>query len=199
MYIRITVKKALLRKQNNFKRLQWDKAHPDWTKEQWKKVIWIDKSKFEIFWSNRRAYVRQRFGERAATYSITPTIKHEGGSVMVFRAFANCKVSNLHHMKGKFNQNRYHSKLQHQTIPFGRQLMGRRFVLMQYNDPKYTSKLCQRYMKSKEEQHILLLMAWLAQSEELNPIELVWNELDQKVIAKQPTRAAYLWWFLQER
>ena len=78
LYSRIAVKKPLLRKQNNVKMFQWAKAHKDWT------ILWTDESKFEIFGSNRRVYVRQRFGERAATLYITSTIKHVGGSVIVF-------------------------------------------------------------------------------------------------------------------
>ena len=51
----------------------------------------------------------------------------------------------------------------------------------------------------RAEQYILQLMFWLAQSADLNTIELVWDELDQKVRAKQPTSAAYLWLLLQEK
>ena len=36
------------------------------------------------------------------------------------------------------------------------------------------------------------------QSADLKPIELVWDELEQKVKAKQPTSAADLWQILQE-
>ena len=53
-------------------------------------------------------------------------------------------------------------------------------------------------LKSKEEQHILQLMSWQAQSVDLNPIELVWDELDRKVKAKQPASVAHLWKLLQE-
>ena len=67
------------------------------------------------------------------------------------------------------------------------------FVLMKDNDQKHTSKLCQRYIRSKEEQHFLQLMSWVAQSAGLNPTELVWDEFDQKVRAKQPTNEAHLW------
>ena len=52
---------------------------------------------------------------------------------------------------------------------------------MQDNDPKHTSKLCQRYIKSKEEQHVLQLMSWPVQLADLTPIELLWNKLDWKV------------------
>ena len=41
-------------------------------------------------------------------------------------------------------------------------------------------------------------MFWLAQFEDLNPIEPVWDELDQKIRVKQPTNAAHLWQILLE-
>ena len=97
---------------------------------------------------------------------------------MVWGYFANCKVRDLLQVKGKLNQTRYHSKLQYHVIPLRTWVVGQGFVFMQNNYPKHRSKLCQRYIESKEEQHVLQLMSWLAQSADLNPIELVWNELD---------------------
>ena len=153
IYGRIAVKKPLLQKQNNVKKLA--KTHKDWTIEQQNKVFWTDELKFEIFGSNMKLYVQQRVGESAATPCITPIIKHGGGSVIVWEAFANCKVGDLHQAKGKLNQTGYHSILQHHAILSGMRLVGQGFERMQDNDPKHTSKLCQRYIKSKEGQHVL--------------------------------------------
>ena len=74
--------------------------------------------------------------------------------VVVGGAFAKCKVWDLHQVKGKLNQTGYHSILQHHTIPSGIQLVAQGFLLMQDNDRKNTSKLCQRYFKIKEEHYI---------------------------------------------
>ena len=82
LYGRIDVKKSLLGKQNNVKRLNLAKEYKDWTNEQWNKVFWTDKSKFEIFRWNRKVYVQWRVGERAATLGITPTVKHGVDSIM---------------------------------------------------------------------------------------------------------------------
>ena len=41
-------------------------------------------------------------------------------------------------------------------------------------------------------------MEWPAQSPDLNPIELVWDELDRRVKAKQPTSVTHLWELLQQ-
>ena len=112
----------------------------------------------------------------------------EEGLVIVWEAFVNCKIRDLHQMKDKLNQISYHSILQYHAIPSEMQLVGQGFVLMQDNDPKCISKLCQRYIKSKEEQHVLP-----AYSADLNSIELMWDELGQKIRAKQPISVAHLW------
>ena len=118
-------------------------SHKDWTIEQSNKVFWTNESKFEIFVSNRRVYVQWRVGKRPATSCIIPTVKQEGGSNMAWEAFGDCQIGDLHQVKGKLNQTSYHSLLQHHATPSETQLMSQRFVLIQYNSPKYTSKLCQ--------------------------------------------------------
>ena len=135
---------------------------------------------------------------RAASSSIKPTVKHGGGSVMVLGAFLNCKVGSLHKVRSKLNQKGYQSIFQYHAIPFGTRHVRQGFVLMQDNDPKPYSKLWQKNIKKKAEQHVFQLMCWPVESAKLNPIKLVWNKLDQKVRAKQRTIEAHLWQFMQE-
>ena len=89
--------------------------------------------------------MRRRVGERVATP------KHEGGSVMELETFVSRKVGDLHQLKGKLYHTGHHSILQHHAISSEMRLVSQGFVLMQDNDPKHTSKLCQRYIRSKEE------------------------------------------------
>ena len=125
------------------------KVHEDWTIEQWNKVVWIDKSKFEIFGSNRRVYVQWQVDEGTGTPCITPIVKHGGGSVIVWGAFANSKVGDLHQAKGKLNQTGYLSIPWHHAILFGTWLVGQGFVFMQDNDPKHTSKFGRSKLKAE--------------------------------------------------
>ena len=126
-----------------------NRVHKVCTIELCNKLVWTDDSKLEIFGSNRRVDIQQRISERAAIPYITPTVKHGGIPVMVWEAFAICKVGDLHHVKNKLNQTSYHSILQHYVITSGMRLVDQEFVFMQDNDPKHTNKLCQRYIKSK--------------------------------------------------
>ena len=41
-------------------------------------------------------------------------------------------------------------------------------------------------------------MEWPSQSPGLNPIEVVWDELDRRMKAKQPTSETHLWELLQQ-
>ena len=92
--------------------------HRQWTTENWK-VLWTDESKFEIFGSSRRVFVRRRVGERMAPQRMTPTVKHGGGSVMISGSFVGFRVGDLHRVTGTLNQKGYHSILQHHAIPSG--------------------------------------------------------------------------------
>ena len=41
-------------------------------------------------------------------------------------------------------------------------------------------------------------MTWPPQSSDLNPIEMVWDELDRRVKEKQQTSAQHMWELLQD-
>ena len=82
---------------------------------------------WQIFESHRRLYARQRVGERVKIQFILPTLTHRGGSVIVWEAFANYKVENLHQVKGKLNRTGYRSILQHHVIPCETRLVVQRF------------------------------------------------------------------------
>ena len=84
------------------------------------------------------------------------------------------------------------------AIPSGINLIGRGFIFQQDNDPKHTSKLCTSYLGRKKVAGDLNIMEWPPQSPDLNPIELLWEELDRRVRDLKPTSLSGLWDCLNE-
>ena len=58
-------------------------------------MLWIDESKFELFGTNQRVYVRRRTGERLIDNCISPTVKHGGGNIMVWGSISGGGVGDL--------------------------------------------------------------------------------------------------------
>ena len=108
------------------------------------------------------------------------------------------KVGDLCKVKGILNKEGYHSILQCHAIPCGQRLIGANFLLQQDNDPKHTSKLFNNYLGKKESAGILSVMKWPAQSPDLNPIELFWEQLVRIVCKKCPSSQSNLWEVLKE-
>ena len=100
-------------------------------------------------------------------------------------------------VKGILNKEGYHSILQRHAIPCGQRLIGANFLLQQESDPKHT-KLCNNYLGKKQSAGILSVMEWPGQSPELNPIELLWEQLDRMVRMKCLLSQSKLWEVLQE-
>lgn len=190
----VAVKKPKLTIRHKKNRLEWAKEHKNWTINQWKKVLWSDESKFQIFGSNRRVFVRRSKGERASEACTVPTIKHGGGNVMVWGCFGNNKPGSLVRITEKLNKERYLKILKDFAIPGGLNLIGPGFVFQQDNDPKHSSKLCQNFLRKKKD---VKIMQWPSQSPDLSPIELVWDELDRRVKNQSPTSSEHLWQLLQ--
>ena len=195
---RVAVSKPLLRSKNKRKRLLWAKRYKNYSIEDWKTVLFVDESKFEIYGNNRRIYVRRRPGERLSSQYIKPTVKHGGGNIQVWGCFGFNGVGDLYRIKGNLDKKQYHSILQRRAIPSGKKLCGRGFTLLQDNDPKHSSNLCKKYLKKKERQGELQLMEFPPQSPDVNPIENLWDHLKREKMRHTVTSKDMLWAVLSQ-
>jgi hypothetical protein len=125
---RVAKKKPYLRLAKKKKRLRWSKKHRHWTEEDWKKVLWTDESKFEVFGSQRRTFMRRRKNEKMLEECLTPSVKHGGGTVVAWVCFGGVKVGDLCMVKGILKKEGYHSILQRHAIPCGQRLIGTNFL-----------------------------------------------------------------------
>ncbi|GFX90576.1 transposable element Tc1 transposase [Trichonephila clavipes] len=84
----VAKKKHFINLQNQKKRLEFTKTHQLKTDNFWKKVIFSDESKFNFFGSDGRRTVWRKPNTVLDPKNLRPTVKHGGGSVMVWGCMA---------------------------------------------------------------------------------------------------------------
>ena len=178
---RIAARKPLVTKHAS-RRLKWAKERKQWGIPQWSKVLWSDESKFELFGSKRRVYVRRRKGERYHPKCVVPTVKHGGGSIMVWGCMSRDGVGSLHVIEGTLNATRYCQILRKALPGDGNRLCGRGFQFQQDGAPCHTARVTQAWFQKNK----INVLPWVAQSADMNPIEHLWDELDRRVQEKKP-------------
>lgn len=119
LFGRVAVRKPLLKPRNKKKRMQWTLTHCDWSEEDYRKVLWSDESKFEIFDSKRIIFVRRFAEEKMMPQCVVPTVKHGGGFVMVWGCFSGYGTGNQVQIKGIMKKKQYKVILEKNAIPSG--------------------------------------------------------------------------------
>jgi hypothetical protein len=92
---RVARKKPWLRKANVKKRMDFAKTYLNKDKAFWRNVIFTDESKFNLFGSDGRVLVWRQPNTELDVKNTTPTVKHGGGSVMVWGCFSAIGVGKL--------------------------------------------------------------------------------------------------------
>jgi transposase len=81
---RVKKKKPKLTVKHKKHRLEWAKNHEAWTADDWRKVIWSDESKFNLFNSDGKEYYWTDRPSELTEDAISPTVKFGGGGIMVW-------------------------------------------------------------------------------------------------------------------
>jgi hypothetical protein len=143
--------------------------HRHWTSEDWQKVAFSDESKFNLFGSDGKRYVRRPKNTRNECKYTHPTVKFGGGNVMVWGMFSSSGTSSLVRVEGRMDAALYKNILENNLLLFAKNKMGVDWIFQYDNDPKHTSKLVKSWPKSQN----IRVLKWPAQSPDLNPIELL--------------------------
>lgn len=185
----ITQSKPLVSKKNLRARIAFAHEHLEKSINFWKNVLWSDESKFCRFGSDGKKYVwRPPNMEHNPRYTLK-TVKHGGGSVMVWAAFSWRGVGPIHKIDTRMDQHVYKNIILNTMIPFADDNLPLTWSFMHDNDPKHTSRL----VKSCLLENGVQVLKWPAQSPDLNPIENLWNDVEQHIQVVKPKNMAELW------
>ena len=70
-------------------------------------MLFTDETKMELFGTNRRLFVRRRVHERYKTNCLIPTMKHGGGTIMIWGAVSSKGVVPLRLVTGTMDAKWY--------------------------------------------------------------------------------------------
>ena len=106
------VKKKLISKKNRKIRVDWAKQHLHWTRQEWSRVVCSDESKFNLFRSDGVKWIRRPVSTRFDPKYQKPTVKHEGGSVMIWGCFCASGMGPLRCITGAMDRFVYEDVLE---------------------------------------------------------------------------------------
>ncbi len=98
-------------------RLEFARAHADKDEDYWNSILWSDETKIHVFGT-----VWRRKGEEYKEKCMVPTVKHGGGSVLMWGCMSAAGVGELHFIDGIMNSQMYCSILlyrrcYHHSVP----------------------------------------------------------------------------------
>lgn len=164
------------------------------SRKNWKNVLWSDETKINLFGSDGKMYVRRPKNTEFDPKYTKKTIKHGGGSIMIWGCFSTTGVGPIYWIQEKMCAVDYVQILNLVMLPYAEDDMPLKWEFMHDNDPKHSSKLVKEWFQTNK----VTVMEWPSQSPDLNPIEHLWGVLKKKIGDQKGKNKKKLWEKIQQ-
>lgn len=125
----------------------------------------------QVFGTPGVTFVRRRVGEEYHPDCVVPTVKHGGGSVMIWGCMATSGVGEMFVCEGRMNSEKYINVLETALIPYLSRIFGDTNLdgvkFQQDNAPCHKSATTMRWFRDNG----IVLLDWPAQSPHRTPLE----------------------------
>jgi transposase len=163
-------------------RLEFAHQYVNWGDNEWKNVLFTDKSRFNPRSPDGCEKVWRRPGERYSQWCISPKSGYNGGSIMIWAGISLEAQTDLMFVEnGAMTTHRYILECVESHVVLYMPFIGENFLFMDDNARPHMARIVVRYL----EQVGIRLLAWPANSPDLNPIEHVWDFLGKRVRRRQ--------------
>ncbi|KAG0906358.1 hypothetical protein G6F33_011444 [Rhizopus arrhizus] len=188
--IRIKKHKPFLKAIHMKKRLAWANTHKDWTKDDWRRMVFSDETKLNVWGSDGVKYYWKRVDDKLRFHHLDLTVKGGGCSVMMWGYITYdgpgyaCRIYD-----GTMKKEDY-VRILDTTLMDTLNYYNydpKNIYFQQDNDPKRTSKAAKAWFEESNFDSKSIYCR-PAQSPDINPIEHVWHHLKLKLSAYE-TRA----------
>ena len=119
-----------------------------WTNKKWGTVLWTDESKFNIFGSDGKQFVRRPPNKEFDPYYTKKTLKFGGGSIMVWGCFSSSGIGPIYLITDSMTANIYTNILKEIMLPHAEDNMPLFWIFQQDNDPKHTASITKRWFQN---------------------------------------------------
>uniref|UniRef100_A0AAZ3NRZ0 Transposase n=1 Tax=Oncorhynchus tshawytscha TaxID=74940 RepID=A0AAZ3NRZ0_ONCTS len=138
--------------------LEFAKMHLNYSQTMRNKILWSDETKIEHFGLNAKCHVWRKPGT-------IPTVKHGGGSIMLWGCFSAAGTGRLVRIEAKMNRAKYKEILAENLLQSAQDLrLGLRSTFQQDSDPKHTVTIKQGWLRDKS----LNVLEWHSQGPDMN-------------------------------